>query len=87
MLLEMFKKFFKRMKSDREDAVKLECFDALTAAFAAFPKTCDSGLTRALVEKARDLAIVRAQHVWPRGDQAGEHPVHPLAPSSVPTSS
>ena len=49
------------MKSDREDAVKLECFDALTAAFAAFPKTCDSGLTRALVEKARDLAIVRAQ--------------------------
>ncbi|CAL6443773.1 unnamed protein product [Bathycoccus prasinos] len=57
----VFKKFFKRMKSDREDAVKLECFDALTAAFAAFPKTCDSGLTRALVEKARDLAIVRAQ--------------------------
>jgi cullin-associated NEDD8-dissociated protein 1 len=57
----VFKKFFKRMKSDREDAVKLECFDALTAAFAAFPKTCESGLTRALVEKARDLAIVRAQ--------------------------
>ncbi|CAL6447156.1 unnamed protein product [Bathycoccus prasinos] len=57
----VFKKFFKRMKSDREDAVKLECFDALTAAFAAFPKTCGSGLTRALVEKARDLAIVRAQ--------------------------
>jgi len=57
----VFKKLFKRMKSDREDAVKLECFDALTAAFAAFPKTCDSSLTCALVEKARDLAIARAQ--------------------------
>ena len=57
----VFKKFFKRMKNDREDAVKLECFDALTVAFSVFPKTCDSGLTRALVEKARDLAISRSQ--------------------------
>jgi len=57
----IFRKFFKRMKSDREDAVKFECYDSLTAAFTAFSKKCEPNVVRTLVGMVRDLAIVRAQ--------------------------